>query len=268
VSESKRSIDFDRVGRYYDAHVTSTLDLEFWVEMCRRHAGPHLELMCGTGRISLAVSSAGIPLTCVDYSAELLARLRRKLAAREDVAAAELIEADVRELTLPRRFGCIYIGFHAISELAELVDLRCALARSAALLEPGGVVLISMHEPRVRGPQCDGNWLALGTHLLAPSEDDAEGASVEVRGRWLLVDDEPDDGLVRGEQIYVERDASGHERARVELPVRFRLYAAKTIEREAAACGLVLRESFDGYTMPPRPADDGSRMRVLQFMRA
>jgi ubiquinone/menaquinone biosynthesis C-methylase UbiE len=262
-----RSIDFDRVARYYDAHVTSTVDLEFWVEMCRRHAGPHLELMCGTGRISLAVLRAGIPLTCVDYSAELLTRLRHKLDGQTQVAAAELIEADVRELALPRRFGCIYIGFHAIAELSELDDLRRALARIAALLEPGGTALISMHEPRVRGPQCDGAQITLGTHALAPREHSAEGATVEVWGRWSLVDAEPDDGLVRGEQIYVERDASGHERARVELPVRFRLYAAKTIAREAAACGLVLRESFDGYALPPRPADADSRMRVLRFER-
>lgn len=124
-----------------------------------------------------------------------------------------------------------------------------------------------MHEPRVRGPQCDGNWLALGTHPLTSSEHSAEGASVEVRGRWLLVDDDPDDGLVRGEQVYIERDASGHERARVELPVRFRLYCAATIEREAAVHGLALRESFDGYALPPRPADEASRMRVLVFQR-
>lgn len=254
-----RSIDHDRIASYYDLYVTATLDLAFWVEMCRRHAGPHLELMCGTGRISLAVLEAGVPLACVDYCGELLARLRSKIAGRMDLAAAELIEADARELVLPRRFGCVYVGFHAISELAEPEDLRRAFARMAALLEPAGTLLISMHEPRVRGPACDGNWISLGTHSLAA------GASVEIRGRWLLVDDEPDDGLVRGEQIYVERDASGREQARVELPVRFRLYSAATLEREAAAHGLALRESFDGYAMPPRAADGDTRMRVLAF---
>lgn len=260
-----RSIDFDRVARYYDAHVTATLDLEFWVEMCRRHAGPHLELMCGTGRISMEVLRAGIPLTCVDYSGALLERLGQKIAADPSLAAAEVIEADARELSLPRRFGCIFVGFQAVSELSEPEDLRRALARIAALLDPGGVALISMHEPIVRGPQCEGSWRSLGIYPLPASEPDAEGVTVEVCGRWLLVDDEPDDGLVSGEQAYFERDEFGQLRARVELPVRFRLYSAATLEREAMRHALVLRETFDGYSLPPRRASGSSRMRVLKF---
>ena len=262
-----RSIDFDRVARYYDAHVTATLDLDFWVQMCRRHAGPHLELMCGTGRISMALLQAGIPLTCVDYCNELLERLRSKIAAGKDLAAAEIVHADARTLESAKRFGCIFIGFHAVAELAEVEDLRRALARIAALLDPSGVALISMHEPSARGPQCEGSWRSLGTYPLASSEREGEGASVEVTGRWLLVDDEPDDGLVSGEQVYFERDEFGRLRDRVELPVRFRLYSAATIKQEAAAQGLTLRGSFDGYAWPPRPADGSSRMRVLAFGR-
>jgi SAM-dependent methyltransferase len=267
-----KSIDFDRVARYYDAHVTTTVDLEFWVELCRRFPGPHLELMCGTGRISLALLRAGIPLTCVDYSAGLLARLGAKLAKLEarglPVAAAELIEADVRELELDRRFGCVYIGFHAIAELTKLDDLRRTLGRIAALLAPGGVALISMHVPEVRGPQCDGHWVELGTHPLARAGTDSSDARVEVRGRWQHQGEDFADGLVTGVQVYVERDAEGREFARVELPVRFRLWAGATIEREAAERGLELRARHEGYGWPPRPASASSKVVVLELARA
>jgi SAM-dependent methyltransferase len=262
-----RSIDFDRVARYYDAHVTATLDLEFWVEMCRRYGGPHLELMCGTGRISMSVLRAGIPLTCVDYCGQLLERLRKKIAAEPGLAAAELIEADVRELAMTRRFGCIYIGFQAVSELSEIEDLRRALARISALLDPGGMALISMHDPNVRGRQCEGSWRSLGIYPIPASEPESEGANVEVCGRWLLVDDEPEDGLVSGEQAYFERDEFGQLRTRVELPVRFRLYTAATLEREAMRHALVLRSTFDGYALPTRSSTSSSRMRVLAFER-
>jgi ubiquinone/menaquinone biosynthesis C-methylase UbiE len=197
----------------------------------------------------------------------MLERLRRKIAAEPNLAAAELIEADVRELELPRQFGCIFIGFQAISELAEVEDLRRALARIAALLEPGGTVLISMHEPIVRGPQCEGSWRSLGIYTL-PASESSDGAQVEVCGRWLLLDDEPEDGLVSGEQAYFERDALGQFVGRVEMPVRFRLYSAATLKQEAAAHGLTLRTSLDGYSLPPRPAGASSRMRVLVFERA
>src|SRR5690606_15542216 len=193
MTEHDKSIDFDRVARYYDAHVRTDLDLGFWIEQCRRHAGPHVELMCGTGRISLAILRAGIELCCVDYSAQLLARLQAKLAAEPELSTrAKLICGDVRELALDRPYGFAFVGFHAIAELAEPEDLRRALERIAAALAPGGVVMLSMHEPRVRGPQCNGEWVELGTHPIPEQPD----ATVEVRGRWVL--ESSTGGLVTG----------------------------------------------------------------------
>ena len=81
-----KSIDFDPVARYYDLCVHPDFDLPFWVEEARRHPGRRLELMCGTGRISLAILREGLPLTCVDYSAGLLSIFREKLS-REGLAA-------------------------------------------------------------------------------------------------------------------------------------------------------------------------------------
>ena len=260
MAENK-SIDFDRVARYYDAHVRTELDLPFWVEQCRRHAGPHVELMCGTGRISLAILRAGIELCCVDYSAQLLARLQAKLAAEPALPErAQLVCADVRELELPRAHGFAFVGFHAIAELAEPEDLRRAIERIAAALAPGGVVMLSMHEPRVRGPECNGEWVELGTHPIPEQAD----ATVEVRGRWLL--DSASSGLVCGEQLYIERDAEGRERARTSLPVRFRLYEPSFVEQLARAAGLELREQFGGYQSSAPPSSD-SRVRISSFIK-
>jgi SAM-dependent methyltransferase len=258
-----KSIDFDRVARYYDAHVRTELDREFWVEMCRRHEGLHVELMCGTGRISVAILRAGIDLCCVDYSTQLLDRVRAKLAAEPALAArARLVCADVRELALDRPFGFAFIGFHAIAELAEPEDLQRALERIAGVLAPGGVLALSMHEPRVRGPECNGQWVALGVHPIPEQPD----ATVEVRGRWSL--DSAASGLVTGEQIYIERDSSGVERARVELPVRFRLYEPSFVDELARAAGLEPRERYGGYALPPTPPTVDSRVCISVFARS
>lgn len=40
-----KSIDFDRVARYYDLFVQTELDLPYWVEEAQRHPGRRLELM-------------------------------------------------------------------------------------------------------------------------------------------------------------------------------------------------------------------------------
>lgn len=256
-----KSIDFDRVARYYDAHVRTDVDLRFWIEQCQRHPGPHVELMCGTGRISLAILRAGFELCCVDYSAQLLARLQAKLAAEPALLEhAQIICADVRELALDRGYGYAFVGFHAIAELAEPDDLRRALARMAAVLAPGGVLMLSMHEPRVRGPECDGAWVELGTHPIPEQPD----ATVEVRGRWLL--ESPSSGLVSGEQRYIERDAEGRERAHVTLPVRFRLYEPSFVDQLARAAGLEPREQFGGYESSAPPGSN-SRVRISSFAK-
>ena len=47
-------------------------DIPFFREMCADATGDVLELMSGTGRVSLPLLRAGVTLTCVDYSAEML----------------------------------------------------------------------------------------------------------------------------------------------------------------------------------------------------
>ena len=55
ATRSEKSIDFDRVARWYDLYARATFDLAFWVEEARRHPGRRLELMCRTGRRSSPV---------------------------------------------------------------------------------------------------------------------------------------------------------------------------------------------------------------------
>ena len=50
----KKSIDFDRVADLYDAYVATDVDLGFWLDVIQRSDSPRIELMCGTGRITMA----------------------------------------------------------------------------------------------------------------------------------------------------------------------------------------------------------------------
>jgi ubiquinone/menaquinone biosynthesis C-methylase UbiE len=76
------SIHWDWVAGLYDTYVTTTFDLPFFLREATATGGNVLELMCGTGRVSVPLAEAGVHLTCVDGSAEMLARLREKLAAK------------------------------------------------------------------------------------------------------------------------------------------------------------------------------------------
>ncbi len=76
-------IDCDSVAALYDAYVTADLDVAFFSDEARRAGGPVLELMSGTGRLSIPLMEAGAELTCVDRSRGMLDVLSKKLAARD-----------------------------------------------------------------------------------------------------------------------------------------------------------------------------------------
>lgn len=104
------------VADLYDAYVTTTVDIPFFVAQARAASGPVLELMAGTGRVALPLAAAGVALTCVDLSAPMLARLRAKLASRGLTAAT--YQMDVRELALPARdFALAILPFQSFAEL-------------------------------------------------------------------------------------------------------------------------------------------------------
>jgi ubiquinone/menaquinone biosynthesis C-methylase UbiE len=75
-----KSIEWDRVAPFYDNYAQATFDIQFFVQEATKIPGEVLELMAGTGRVSLPLVKAGVHLTCVDNTPEMLAILRQKLA--------------------------------------------------------------------------------------------------------------------------------------------------------------------------------------------
>lgn len=78
----EKNIDFDIVADLYDDYVRTDMDIGFYMELCRNRKNI-LELMCGTGRVSLPLIREGFRLTCVDYSEGMLQVFRKKLKENE-----------------------------------------------------------------------------------------------------------------------------------------------------------------------------------------
>jgi ubiquinone/menaquinone biosynthesis C-methylase UbiE len=57
---------------------TTTIDLDFYVAEARAAEPPVLELACGTGRVTLPIAQAGVPIVGVDSSARMLDKAREK----------------------------------------------------------------------------------------------------------------------------------------------------------------------------------------------
>ena len=152
-SQMNKSIDFGTVADLYDVYVQWEVDIPFFRELSADATGEVLELMSGTGRLSIPLLQHGVRLCCVDYSAEMLEVLKLKL--RKYNLTADVHEQDVRTLALGRSFELILLPFHSLSEVIEFSDRVRALHCIRRHLAPGGRVVITLHNPTVQLPRLD-----------------------------------------------------------------------------------------------------------------
>lgn len=152
---------YNAIARLYDAWSASVReDVEFYVEEARASGGPVVELGCGTGRIAVPVSRAGIRVIGVDASAGMLA-----VAAEygEAEGVAELLDlrlGDMREPPVTERVPLVLIPFRSLLHMTTETDRLRALAAANELLLPEGRLVFD---------------------VFAPSSEDVE----DTHGRWI-----------------------------------------------------------------------------------
>lgn len=230
------------VADLYDAYVTTTADIPFFVSEARAAGGPVLELMAGTGRVSVPLAEEGVRLTCVDLSGPMLARLQAKLTARG--LAADTYQMDVRSLNLPARdFALALLPFQSFAELLTPGDQRAALSAIAAHLTPGGRFVCTLHNPAVRRASIDGQLRLLGAVPL-PNR----AATLML---WSMQQADPGSSVVRAAQFYEIYDADGRLDEKRWLDVRFCLIERAEFEEMAADAGFRVVALYGDYDRAP-----------------
>jgi len=127
--------------RYYDhAFRAHRRDLPYYVALAQRARGPVLELGAGTGRITLALLRAGVPVTAVDQSQSMLERARERASAlpQSDQRRLELVQADLRSLRLRKRFALVLAPFNLLMHMYTRRDVEAALRSVHRHLSPRG----------------------------------------------------------------------------------------------------------------------------------
>ena len=112
-----KSINFDRVSDIYDFYVNLDFDISFFLNETKNTQEEILELMCGTGRVSIPLLEAGRKLTCVDYSKGMLDIFAKKAEKFKD--SVRLVEMDITKLNLDKKFKIIILPFHLFSEITS-----------------------------------------------------------------------------------------------------------------------------------------------------
>jgi SAM-dependent methyltransferase len=126
-------------------------DTEFYVERAKRANGPVLEIGCGTGRVLIPTLQAGVDADGLDLAPDMLERLAAKAAALG--LHPRLVEGDMRDFTMPRRYALATIPFRSFQHLLTTEDQIGALRCIREHLELGGALVFNVFYPSLRTVQ-------------------------------------------------------------------------------------------------------------------
>lgn len=135
---------YDAVPLYHQRQ-----DVGFYVDEARRARGPVLEVGCGTGRILIPTARAGVTITGLDSSREMLSRCRQNVAAEPDATRrlVTLQAGDIRDFDLGQTYGLITAPFRVVQQLITIADQLRFLAAARRHLAPGGRLVFDVFHP-------------------------------------------------------------------------------------------------------------------------
>ena len=222
-------------------------DIPFFLSWSLRASGKVVELMAGTGRVSVPVAAAGVDLTSVDSSPAMLEVLRRKLAREH--ASARVVQQDVTALDLESRFSLAFIAFNSFEELTADPTREEALRGVFSHLVPGGTFICTLHDPRVRRRRV-GPGHEIRHRFRAP----ATGRQIELSLSTTL---EEARALVRGLEVLEDVETG---RVILELPICFRLSDEEEFRMLAERSGFHVEALYGDYQGSPYVAGSSSSM--------
>lgn len=230
--------NYDPVADLYDIYVPVTFDIDFFLQETRKAPGEVLELMSGTGRVSLPLVEAGVKLTCVDFSPALNEILEAKL--RQKDLQANVYTMDIRQLALKTKFAMIIIPFHSFAHITSMEDQKQALTRIKQHLAPGGTFICTLGNPNVRQKAVDGQYRLLRKYTIP-----------ETQGTLLLWVVETfsasDPQVVEAQQFYEQYDCTGVLTSKRLLELHFRLTGKDEFEALAQAAGFEVKALYGDY---------------------
>ena len=115
----------------------------------------------GTG-LALPLYAPRVEVTGVDFSEDMLAKARAKVAERGLRHVADLRQMDARQLDFP---DAAFDGVGAMHILSVVPEPERVMSEIARVLKPGGIVVITNHFARDRGA------LATVERVAAPLSD-------------------------------------------------------------------------------------------------
>jgi SAM-dependent methyltransferase len=231
--------NYDIIADLYDIYVPATFDIDFFLKETQKTSGKVLELMSGTGRVSIPLLEAGVKLTCIDISAKLNQILSNKL--KQKGLKADVYQGDICELDIPKKFALIIITFHSFAHIISPADQRKALSRIHQHLLPGGTFICTLGNPTIRKQGVD-NQLRLACQYPL----------LERQGKlllWILEKfDQEDNQVVHALEFFEEYDTDGVMASRRLMDLHFRLSRRDEFEDLLKSTGFSVKALYGDYS--------------------
>ena len=141
---------YDRFAKYYDLEYGhKENDLDFYLDLAEAHGGPVLEVGVGTGRVAFDLAAAGHEVWGIDNSAKMLHQARSGLREYDELIQQRLtlVQADMRDFNLDRRFPLCIAPFRTFLHNLTLSDQLSTLRSIRSHLQPGGTLALDLFVP-------------------------------------------------------------------------------------------------------------------------
>lgn len=147
-------------------------DVDFYLDQAIQAGGKVLELGCGTGRISIPMAQAGIDVTGLDLSQEMLEKAKQKASESGVADSLHLIQGDMRQFDLEQTFSLIMIPYRSFLHLLHIQEQMKALSCIRKHLAPGGKFVMNVFVPKISHFYEENEKMSLrGTYRLEEGEE-------------------------------------------------------------------------------------------------
>ncbi len=232
---------YDGPGGANDAAVVEPM-VDVLVDLAA--GGPVLELAVGTGRIAAPLAGRGVPVTGIELSRAMAARIADKPGG----AAVEVVIGDMTSTRVPGEFSVVYLVFNTISNVTSQDGQVAVFVNAAAHLRPGGLFLVEVGLPSLR--------------RLPPGQDvvpfavvpDGEGGGYVGFDQFDVVTQQ-----FTSTHVTVTADGTGQFR---RIPFRYAWPAE--MDLMARIAGLRLRHRWSDWDRSPLTADSTTHVSVWE----
>ncbi|HSJ85539.1 MAG TPA: class I SAM-dependent methyltransferase [Acidimicrobiia bacterium] len=185
-----------------------------------------LELAIGSGRVALPLSAAGVEMTGIDISADMIGLLRAKPGGD----GIQIIEGDFADVAVEDTYPLVYLPFNTLFALLDQDRQIDCFVNTARALEPGGRFVLDAFVPDMT--RFDRYQTRMAVESITSDQAHAYELSIH------------DPVAQRVVSHHVRRQEDG---STVVLPVTIRYAWPAEIDLMAKVAGLELEDRFGWY---------------------